>query len=418
MKSDMTEKGRTVENVIVVYDYAFINGGAAKVAIQSAIGLSEKYHVCFFAAVGPVCDELKNSAIEVKCLNMLDINSGSRLRSAINGIWNTGVKKAFEGLLGEYKQSDTIVHIHGWVKALSASVVDASTRNGFKTIITLHDYFTLCPNGGFYNYQKNRICRNHGMSVNCFFCNCDKRSYMQKMWRNGRQLVQDYFVRRNKKLFFVSVSKQNRTLVEPWVRSKNFFSVQNPIKAVGGVVENIDRNHIYLYVGRISEEKGVELFCEAVIRLRDKGLKLQGVVVGEGPEQKTLKRSYKSIRFVGWKNQNEISEYMQAARALIFPSRWYEAAPTLTILEALSLGLPCIVSDCTPAVEIIREGFNGYVFESGNIDNLTHKMELCEKSRKMSTLSINAKKSFEDVNCSIFEHVANLEKAYKKIILK
>ena len=46
--------------VVVVYDYAYLNGGAANVAINSAIVLAEKciYDVIYFKAVGPVCDEL------------------------------------------------------------------------------------------------------------------------------------------------------------------------------------------------------------------------------------------------------------------------------------------------------------------------------------------------------------------------
>ncbi len=168
MKSISSLESNKVKNVIVVYDYAFVNGGAAKVAIQSAIGLSRKFHVCFFAAVGPICEELKNSDVEVKCLEGNDINSGSRIRAAVECIWNSYAAKAFKEILRQYSSQDTIVHIHGWAKALSSSVISTSTRCGFKTLVTLHDYFTVCPNGGFYNYKTNRICKYNGMSFRCF----------------------------------------------------------------------------------------------------------------------------------------------------------------------------------------------------------------------------------------------------------
>ncbi len=70
-----------------------------------------------------------------------------------------------------------------------------------------------------------------------------------------------------------------------------------------------------------------------------------------------------NISFVGWKNRKEVFEYMKTARALVFPSLWYEAAP-LTVPEALSIGLPCIVSDCCAAIDYIDDEKKGHVFGS------------------------------------------------------
>ena len=53
-RTDELSKSRKLKNIIVVYDYANINGGAAKVEIQSAIGLSNRYYVCYFAGVDPI----------------------------------------------------------------------------------------------------------------------------------------------------------------------------------------------------------------------------------------------------------------------------------------------------------------------------------------------------------------------------
>ena len=47
-----------------------------------------------------------------------------------------------------------------------------------------------------------------------------------------------------------------------------------------------------------------------------------------------LEKQYPNIEFVGWKNKDEVKQYMKGARALIFPSRWYETAG-LTVLEAM-----------------------------------------------------------------------------------
>ena len=66
-------------------------------------------------------------------------------------------------------------------------------------------------------------------------------------------------------------------------------------------IEKIDptRNKYFLYVGRISKEKGVDLFCKAITRLG-----YEGIVVGDGDERKRLEKEYPNIKFTVWKNKN------------------------------------------------------------------------------------------------------------------
>ena len=53
--------------------------------------------------------------------------------------------------------------------------------------------------------------------------------------------------------------------------------------------------------------------------------------------------------------------YIHKSKAFVFPSKWYEGSP-LTVVEMLSFGLPCIVSDASSATEIVDDGNNGIVF--------------------------------------------------------
>ena len=146
---------KKIQNIIVVYDYAYVNGGAAKVAIQSAISLSEAgYTVYYYAAVGPVCDELMQSNVKVSCLGIKDINTDNPLKVLWNGIWNFEVEKDFDEFLSKFSINSTIIHFHGWTKALSVAPIKVADKKRFHIAITLHDYFAVCPNGGFYNYQE------------------------------------------------------------------------------------------------------------------------------------------------------------------------------------------------------------------------------------------------------------------------
>lgn len=356
-----------------MYDYAEINGGAAKVAIQSAIALSKyDFNVFFFAACGPVDEELQNSKVTVKCLWINDINHGKRLAAVKNGIWNHHVEKQFETFLRDFSPNETVVHVHGWTKALSSAVIKVSCQAGFKTLITLHDYFTICPNGGLYNYQKQHICTCKPMSADCIICNCDKRNYAQKVWRVERQLVQDKYVRNNPNIAYISISQSNNDIVQPYVRSKTFYRVNNPIQLANDLIEDCTKSNIFLFIGRLSEEKGIELFCLAIDEIKA-NYNIVGIVVGMGEQYEELRREFPFIRFEGWKSSEEVQKYINQARALVLPSKWYEGAP-LTILEAMSAGLPCIISDCTSATEFIKDGINGFVFKTGNVQSLKDRM--------------------------------------------
>jgi glycosyltransferase involved in cell wall biosynthesis len=406
-------ENKRLKNVIVVYDYAFFNGGAAKVAIQSAIALSKNLNinVCYFAAVGPICEELNKSKVHCVCLNMGDINSESRIKAIKNGIWNIEAKKAFLKVLERFDTEETIVHIHGWVKSLSASVVQCATSRNFKCVITLHDYFTVCPNGGLYNYQAGKICKIQPSSLKCYLCNCDKRSYAQKIWRDIRQILQNHFVKSNSRLSYISISDLNETVVRKFVRSQKFYRVDNPTTAVRN--EHTGKSNKILYVGRLSEEKGADLFCECISELKQKNeIDLEGIVIGDGNLYDDLRKKYKDIvEFVGWKSVEDVQENMQTARALVLPSKWYEGAP-LTIIEALMNGLPCVVSDCTSAVELIKDGVNGFVFKQGDVNSLENKItEIFDDTVYLELLN-NIRTQFKPEDFSIEIHTDKLIEVY------
>src|SRR5512134_2245566 len=95
MMSETTTSGPKVltprmRTIVVASDHASINGGLAKVAIESAIGLASRgYHVIYFAAVAPIEPRLREAGVDVICLGQPDLlNDPSALRAAGRGIWN------------------------------------------------------------------------------------------------------------------------------------------------------------------------------------------------------------------------------------------------------------------------------------------------------------------------------------------
>ena len=369
-----------VRNIIIINDFAHINGGAGKVAISSAIGLSGLgYDVVLFSAVPPVCKELAGSNVKVICLGQADIlNDSDRARAMVNGIWNNLARNEFRKLLSAYNPDDTIVHCHAWIKALSASVLDVAAERGFRSVITLHDYFLFCPNGGLFNYRTSRICDKKASSLDCLLCNCDARNYPQKVWRYIRQIFQWHALKKAGKVNVIYISELNRKVSLPYLGSVTgkWYYVCNPVELGNGVKVDIVNNKKYLCIARLSKEKGVELFCKAMTDLH-----LDGCVLGDGYLMEELKGKYKNVDFVGWVDGKEKDEHLGKATCFVFPSLWYETFG-LVVTENLSRGIPCIVGDKNAACELVDDGETGFIFKSGNLESLKAAIMKYEKSDK------------------------------------
>ena len=114
-------------NIVIVSDFAHVNGGNAAVALASATGLAQQGHsVTIFAGVGPVGPEIAASPVMVVSTNQQAIGDDRRrTRAVVQGIWNVKAASMMTDLLGRMDVRRTVVHVHGWDKALSSSVVRA-----------------------------------------------------------------------------------------------------------------------------------------------------------------------------------------------------------------------------------------------------------------------------------------------------
>lgn len=353
-----------IKTVIIVNDFDYIEGGASKVALMTAESLAlAGYCTYFFSAVSKIDSQKIKGVNYVTTNQFASLSDSNKIRGAFNGLYNFKAARQFKELLKQLDPNTTLIHIHTWTKALSCSIWNVAYSLHFPIYLTCHDYFSVCPNGGFFNYPLNKICHLKPLSLKCGLCNCDSRNYLIKIYRYIRLFIQNKIVNIQKKTkAIITISDFSENVLKPYIsNSMTILRVPNVIDVP--LIDkriNAEDNDVFLFAGRLSKEKGCDLFCQAISELS-----LKGIVVGDGPECENLKRKYRAsgIQFVGWKSRLEVFEYMKKARALIFPSLWYEAAP-LTVPEALSIGLPCIVSDCCAAKDYIKNEKDGAIFKT------------------------------------------------------
>jgi glycosyltransferase involved in cell wall biosynthesis len=132
----------------------------------------------------------------------------------------------------------------------------------------------------------------------------------------------------------------------------------------------------FLYLGRLSPEKGIPTLIEAFMQIASKKISLK--VAGEGPVRNQLEcmaAADSRIRFTGYLSGGTLKETIRNALAVIVPSDWYENAP-ISVLEALAFGKPVVGARIGGIPEMINDGVNGFLFEPGNIYDLNTKLDL------------------------------------------
>lgn len=131
----------------------------------------------------------------------------------------------------------------------------------------------------------------------------------------------------------------------------------------------------YLFVGRLSKEKNIEMLIDIFNKLEDYKL----TIVGSGPLEEQLKgRANENITFVGNVVNLGIRKYFETNDILVLTS--VSETWGLVVEEALYYGVPVIVSSNCGSCEIIRDGINGYVVDIEDDRNIKNVIKNIDES--------------------------------------
>jgi glycosyltransferase involved in cell wall biosynthesis len=130
----------------------------------------------------------------------------------------------------------------------------------------------------------------------------------------------------------------------------------------------------FVYAGRLSHEKGVDVLIEATGQLP--GVMVD--VLGDGPARQELEGlaarvAPGRVRFRGRLDKASVHAAMRSALAVAVPSRWYENQP-ITILEAFACGVPVVGSRIGGIPELVADGVNGYTVAPDDPSALAARM--------------------------------------------
>src|SRR5262245_61106930 len=178
------DPGRRLDRVVVINDVSVMRGGATAVALGSVELLAAQgVPITFIAGDDGTHVDPRSRLGEFLALGFRHILDRSALDAALGGLYNAEVEKLLARWIAANDTSRTIYHIHGWTKILSPAVFRALRPVAHRVVITAHDFFIVCPNGGYFNFATEAPCRLRPMGLRCLLTACDRRSYAHKVWR-------------------------------------------------------------------------------------------------------------------------------------------------------------------------------------------------------------------------------------------
>lgn len=403
--------------VLILNDFAEVRGGSDQVALAEARGLAARGHrVTLWTAVGPVAESLKGvPGLEVCCLGGHDIlNDPQRLRAMGRGIWNRDAASALSRWLDGRVTVGWVAHVHGWSKGLTASIFPVLRQAGLEPVITLHDYFTVCPNGTFHDHQRNLACGRRPLGAACLTTHCDSRAYSHKLWRVLRHTFQKFGAQVPGQVkHLISLSAHGEAVIRPFVPAGvRIHRLGNPVDMIQQPRVPVMKNRALTYLGRMAQEKGVLVLASAVATeaLADWPV----VFAGEGELREEIARRAPRATITGWLGRPEIDAVLARTRVMVCPSVCHETFG-LTAGEARARGIPVIVSDQCATREQVRHGIDGWHFRQGSVESLRETLMLATDDLRIEAYGKAAYDGYWAAPCSLEAHLDALEKIYTEI---
>ena len=293
-------------------------------------------------------------------------------------IWNIFAARRVRNKIKEFKPD--LIHVHNWHFASGPIIFHTIAKSGIPVVATLHNYRILCPSAKLFTGDLQFL---DSLKQDFPWRAIQKRVYRNSLlltfWlslilyvhrKSGTwKLINRYLVPSSAMLPFFNQVSWNFPTDRLFVKH-NFtepVNVQLQEKATG-----------FLYIGRLSKEKGIHWMLEAFL-----SEKQTLTIIGDGPlkeEIVELTKQYSVIQYKGAMDKKGVQLELSGAAVLVVPSVWQEPFG-MVIIESFASGTPVIGSKIGAIAELIQHGYNGFHVEPANTEDLRKML------RKWNTMS-------------------------------
>ncbi|PLT35759.1 glycosyltransferase [Bacillus sp. V5-8f] len=406
------------------YDYS----GGVQVYVKSLLQQSKDYNPAVLDSINNSKNECYYEKINHNGFtNYRIFNSpikSSRMLQPLEDCSNARIEEIFIEVINDFKPD--VIHFHLLLN-LGVSLIQIAKELGVKVIVSLHDYWFICPRIQLLN-KNNEVCVSPLGGHNCSKC-VPKNKLDFVLEKASKKLIKRERLSDEIVTPKTNKGKSNAALLEKQTTRFNYFvdslNKADLILAVSDFVrrkfiqEGVNENKIITnHIGNITAEKNfwpkeykkekknkgnLQIgFIGNFIKAKGSDVIINGLSKVEGNfKLKVYGRMDENKKMVAEKilgeklvmggsyTQNDLPEIFEDLDILLVPPVWYDNAPQV-VFEGLNGGLPVIGANIGGIPDFIQNGVNGYLFEPGNSDELANIINnLIENPRNLEDLFNN-----------------------------
>jgi len=356
-----------VRRVLMVNKFQYPKGGA-ELYMYGLAGLLERegVDVRYFGMRHPRNVDSDTSRHYVSEVDFEQPPPGiGRLRVAARAVYSFEARRRMSALLADQPAFD-VAHLHNVYHQLSPSILAPLHRADIPVVMTVHDYKLVCPvytlvshgemcercvGGHFQNAVRLR-CNRGSLAGSALVAGETWLHRTLRLWEHGVDVFVTPSSYLREKLIAGGYPADRVVAVPNFVDPDRYRAHPQP-------------GEYFLYLGRLSREKGVETLIEAVA-----GTPLELRIAGEGPERERLEAlavaSGGRVEFIGHRSGDDLERLVAGARAVVVPSRWPENCP-LVVLEAMASARPLVASRVGGIPELARDDQEALLVPPGDV---------------------------------------------------
>lgn len=399
--------------IIQANKFYALKGGAERYMLELSAWLASQGHeVIPFAMQHP--DNLESAYSE----DFVSFVQTARVRKNWQGLRTVGrmmysleARRKFATVIA--RERPTLAHIHNVYTQLSPSILHTLKDQHVPVVMTVHDHHLISPQYNIWAQGCGQDYRNVGV-VRGAFARYHKgsmlASFVQTMAYKFHRWLRIYET--NVDLFICPSQYMKRQLLAGGFPAQKIRV--NPYGIDPQSIESrYDHDGYFLFVGRLSEEKGIETIVRAAKLIPDVPFK----IVGRGPEMERLHRladGVENVEFVGFRMGDELVQLYRGARAVLLPSRVQENFP-LALLEAMAAGKPVIASDVGGVSEIVEDRVNGLLVKPIDLQGWVEAIMRLAYDEDLRLVMARAARDTIEKRFHIDDHYRRLMTIYEEV---
>jgi glycosyltransferase involved in cell wall biosynthesis len=328
-------------------------GGGANNATRATIELSQRMGI----------------QVEVFARSSVDVPAGigGRIRTALAALCGGESLRTFLQTVDRFKPD--LVHIHELFPLISPWLLPQCTRQGIPVVMSCVDYRLTCP--VVTHFRNGNVCSRcrGGHEYWAVLGNCRGNLAESATMALFSAVARTFRLYSGHVRHFIAPSPFTRDwLVENAAIPEDRITAIAPIVEIPQTAADPGVGGYIAFAGRFAPSKGISTLAEAARRC---GLPIRAarnvasLVTVDVPEE---------IEVVVTRGRSDLDAFYRGARMIVVPSLWFETFG-LVAAEAMSHGVPAVVSRIGAVEGLVRDGEDGLLFEPGDAVDLARKME-------------------------------------------